>query len=164
MSISEVGLRPNVYLETSIIGHLASRLSRDLVTAGHQELTQEWWATRHRFDLYISELVVQEAVRGDAGEAGKRLAVLEGIPQLELNGACRHLARALLTQHAIPQHAVQDALHVAISAVHGMHYLLTWNCAHIANIERREAIEQSCRTSGYEPPAVCTPEQLMGVS
>lgn len=153
----------SVYIETTIVGHLTSRLSRDLVTAGHQELTHEWWENyRHRFDLYVSELVIQEAGAGNPNEAAKRLAALEGIPQLELNEACRYMAHELLTGYAIPKEAAEDALHVAVAAVHGLDYLLTWNCAHIANAERRQAIEEACRDRGFEPPAICTPEELMG--
>jgi hypothetical protein len=154
---------PSLYLETTVVGHLASRLSRDLVTAGHQELTQDWWENhRHEYDLYLSELVIQEAGAGDPDEAAKRLAVLGNIPQLELNEACRRLAREFLAENAIPKESGGDALHVAVSAVHGMNYLLTWNCAHIANAQRREAIEEVCRNAGYEPPVICTPEELIG--
>ncbi len=85
--------KPRVYIETSIVGHLASRLSRELVTAGHQQITHEWWDDhRQRYDLYISELVVQEAAGGDPNEAAKRLAALEGIPQAALTEECRSLA------------------------------------------------------------------------
>jgi predicted nucleic acid-binding protein len=152
-----------VYLETSIVGHLTSRLSRDLVTAGHQELTQEWWETeRRQFDLYISALVVDEAAGGQPDEAAKRLAALEGVRELDLNEECRRLARELLSRHAMPEEAATDALHVATAAVNGMNFLLTWNCAHMANAERRQAIEDTCRENGYEPPRICTPEELMG--
>lgn len=156
-------MKPAAYLETSIIGHFASRLSRDLLTAAHQQLTQQWWDTRRQeFDLYVSELVVREAAAGDPAEAQRRLACLEGISQLQLNDACRGLARELVEGHAIPQEAVEDAVHIAIAAVHGVDYLLTWNCAHIANAQRRDAIEQVCRNNGYEPPLICTPEELLG--
>jgi hypothetical protein len=40
-------------------------------------------------------------------------------------------------------------------------YLLTWNCTHIANAALRGQIESVCRTAGYEPPAICTPEELL---
>ena len=160
---SEAGAKFSAYIETTILGHLTARLSRDLVTAGHQQLTHEWWdGQRQEFDLYVSELVVQEAGAGDASEARKRLAAIEEIPQLELTEACRRLAGALLTAYAIPREYAEDALHVAVAAVHGMHYLLTWNCAHIANARRREAIEQVCRDAGHEPPVICTPEELIG--
>ena len=85
-----------------------------------------------------------------------------GSVQRELNDACRELARDLVNRHAIPQEAVEDAVHIAIAAVHGIDYLLTWNCAHIANAQRRDAIEQVCRDNGYEPPLICTPEELLG--
>ena len=156
-------MKPSAYLETSIIGYLASRLSRDLLTAAHQQLTQEWWDTRRQeFELYVSELVIQEVGTGDSNEARRRLTCLEGISQLELNDISRELARDLVDRHAIPPEAVEDALHIAVAAVHGVEYLLTWNYAHIANAQRREAIEQICRDNGYEPPLICTLAELMG--
>lgn len=156
-------MKPSVYIETSVVGYLTSRPSRDLVTAAHQRVTQQWWdARRQDFDLFVSESVAQEVGAGNAAEAKKRLEALEGIPQLELNEACRNLARELVAQHAIPSESVEDAVHIAAAAVHGVYYLLTWNCAHIANAQRRDAIERVCRENGYEPPVICTPEELMG--
>ena len=56
-----------VYLETTIPSYLAARPSRDLVTAAHQQLTLEWWQSRRSsFQLYASELVLQEVTLGDA--------------------------------------------------------------------------------------------------
>jgi hypothetical protein len=156
-------MKASVYIETSIVGYLTSRLSRELVTAAHQQLTQQWWESRRqRFDLYVSQLVVREAGAGDPNEARKRLGAIEDMSQLELNEDCRRLARDLVERHAIPREAAEDALHIAISAVHGMQYLLTWNCAHIGNAQRRDAIEEVCRDNGCEPPVICTPEELMG--
>jgi predicted nucleic acid-binding protein len=156
------GMKATAYLETTVVGYLCSRLSRDLITAAHQEVTQEWWDTRRQqLELFVSELVVREAGAGDPNAARKRLAALEGIPQLDLNENCRRLARDLLKAHVLPQEAAEDALHVAVAAVHGMRYLVTWNYAHIANAQRRAGIEEVCRDAGYEPPIICTPEELM---
>lgn len=52
-------------------------------------------------------------------------------------------------------------MHIAIAAVQGIDYLLTWNCTHIANAAIRTEIETVCRVAGYEPPVLCTPEELM---
>ena len=70
-------------------------------------------------------------------------------------------ATKLLLGAALPQKAKADALHIAVATVHGMDYLLTWNCAHIANAIMRPRIELICRTSGYEPPVICTPPELV---
>jgi len=156
-------VNPKAYIETTIVGHLTARLSRALVTAAHQQLTQEWWETRRaELDLFVCELVVREAGAGDPLEAQKRLDALGDLPLLELTDDCRRLARELLQHHAVPLEAAEDALHIAVSAVHGMDYLVTWNCAHIANARTREAIISVCRMQGYEPPIICTPEELMG--
>ena len=63
---------------------------------------------------------------------------------------------------ALPAQAAQDALHLAVACVHGMQYLLTWNCTHLANARLRSRIERVCRDAGYVPPIICTPEELEG--
>lgn len=72
------------------------------------------------------------------------------------------LASSLITEQALPVQAAQDALHLAIACVHGMEYLLTWNCTHLANARLRSRIERVCRDAGYVPPIICTPEELEG--
>jgi hypothetical protein len=152
-----------VYIETSVVSYLAARLSRDLITAAHQQVTQEWWQNRRaHFTLYASQLVVQEAGAGDAEIAQKRLVLLEELPLLDLTEACLDLGRLLVDEGPIPEKAALDALHIGVATIHGMDYLLTWNCKHIANAEMQTAVTAVCRSAGYEPPVICTPEELLG--
>ncbi|HEX6885016.1 MAG TPA: type II toxin-antitoxin system VapC family toxin [Planctomycetota bacterium] len=151
-----------VYLETSLIGYATSRPSRDLVVAGHQQVTREWFAVRAQaYELFISQLVVVEAAGGDVEAARERGAFLEGIPRLQVTDAAGTLAARLVASGAVPRQAGEDALHIAVATVHGVDFLLTWNCKHIANAAMRQAIERVCREAGYEPPVICTPEELM---
>lgn len=153
-------VKPRVYIETSVLSYLTSWPSRDLVKAAHQEVTIEWWAGRERFDLFVSEAVLGEISRGDPGAARLRLVAAEGLPALTATPEAQALAGALLRAAAMPAKAAIDAAHVAIATVHGMNFLLTWNCAHIANAVMRESIEEVCRRHGYRPPVICTPEEL----
>ncbi len=155
-------MKPTVYLETSVISYLASRLSRDLIVAGHQQISQDWWESRASWDLYISALVIAEARAGDPAIAERRLALLSGLSLLHLNESAISLAEQLLTHAALPAKAREDALHIAVAAVHGIDYILTWNCKHIANATKRPHIERLCEASGYRPPIICTPEELLG--
>jgi hypothetical protein len=156
-------MKLKVYIETSVISYLTARPSRDLITAAHQQLTTDWWEDRRTdFDLYVSQLVVREASAGDENAASRRLEIIESIPLLELNAEALALARALLEEGPLPAKASEDALHIAIATVHGMDFLLTWNCKHIANAEMRNLIEEVCRSKGYEPTITCTPEELLG--
>jgi hypothetical protein len=155
-------MSPRVYVETTIISYLAAWPSRDLVTAAHQQVTHQWWQTRRGgFELYVSEAVIEEASSGDPDAATRRLALLQGIPVLEQGPDAAGLARQLVASVPLPRRAAVDALHIAIAAVNGMDYLLTWNCAHPANAALRTGIDAICRSSGYLPPIICTPEELL---
>lgn len=155
-------MKPRVYLETTIPSYLTAWPSRDLVRAAHQHITREWWEKRReQFELFVSQVVVRECQAGDPTAAAERMVTLEGLPLLEQTEAATRLALALVEQVPLPDRAALDALHIALAAVHGMDYLLTWNCTHIANAAFREPIESVCRASGYEPPTICTPEELL---
>jgi hypothetical protein len=154
--------KPTVYLETSVVSYLTAWLSNDLVMAAHQQLTRTWWRDeRLGFDLYISDVVLREVRAGDPDAARDRLAVLKGVTILDPLPEALELARSLLKQNLVPTRAADDAFHIAISAVHGIDYLLTWNCKHIANAKTRSRIETECRNQGYKPTTLCTPEELM---
>ncbi len=153
-------MNPKVYIETSIPSYLTAWRSRDLVTAANQETTKEWWDHRDQFDLYISALVIQEAGAGDPNAAKKRLEQLDDIPELDITEEAENFAEALIQKVPLPEKSRIDALHIAIATLSGMDYLLTWNCAHIANAVLRPKTEAVCREFGYEPPTICTPQEL----
>jgi hypothetical protein len=156
--------KPKVYLETSFIGYLTGRLSGDLITAAHQKLTRSWWDDqRQKFALHISDFVLREVSAGDPAAAKERLGVLAGVAELETPFEAQAVAHALIDKRLVPTKAGVDALHVAVAAVSGMDYLLTWNCKHIANATTREGIAAVIRQLGYKPVVLCTPEELMGV-
>lgn len=152
-----------VYLETSIISYLTARPSRDLVAAARQQLTHEWWNRRRAtFEVYVSELVVAEASAGDVDAAERRVQIIKGLPLLSVTEEATALGRYLVQAVGLPSRAGADALHIALAACHGVDDLLTWNSAHIANAELRPRVEEACRARGYEPPILCTPDELMG--
>lgn len=156
-------MKPRVYVETTIVSYLVARPSRDVVLKAHQQLTHDWWTEeRPRYDLCVSPLVVREASAGDARMAGLRLSALHDVPLLEITSDATELARTLIERGSLPSKAEADALHIALAAVHGVEFLLTWNCKHIANARMRPRIETLCRAAGYSPPILCTPEELTG--
>ncbi len=154
-------MKSRVYLETSVVSYLTSLPSRDIVRAAHQQLTRDWWAAREQFELFTSQVVLDEAMRGDAGAAARRMSALQGVALLDVTDQAREIAARFLACGIMPAKAAVDALHVAIAVVHGMSYLLTWNCSHIANASIRGKIEAMCREADLQPPLICTPEELL---
>ena len=155
--------KPKVYLETSFVGYLTARMSGDLITAAHQKLTRQWWdEQRHNFTLHVSGFVLGEIGAGDPTAVQERMSMLVGVSLLKTPPEAERLAGALVEKRAIPAKATVDAFHVAVAAVSGMDYLLTWNCKHIANAAMRNEIAAVIRGLGYKPAVLCTPEELMG--
>jgi predicted nucleic acid-binding protein len=156
-------MKKKVYIETSIASYLTARPNRDLVIAARQEITHELWQVlQKQYEIYISALVIQEASRGDENAAKKRLSVLANIPVLEISPDAQALARVLIADNAIPSGYEEDALHIAIASTSGIDVLLTWNFSHINNAFTKTKIIKSVEHHGYEPPIICSPEELLG--
>ena len=144
-----MSMKPRLYLETTIPSYLVSKPSRDLVTAAHQQLTHQWWEARLAdFEVYISQFVLDEAGAGDSGMAAKRSELLIGFPVLDATPGALDLARALVERGAIPPRKATDAAHIAIATVHHMQFLMTWNCAHLANAEVLAQVQAICAVLG----------------
>lgn len=151
-----------MYIETTIVSYLTARPSRDVVVAGRQALTADWWAScRERYDVFVSALVVDEAGDGDAEAARARLTAIAGVPALNVDDESLALANLLVDAGPMPKEYPEDALHIAICAVNGIDYLVTWNCAHLANAVLRRQVERFLEKQGYACPGICTPEELM---
>ncbi|HEX7154499.1 MAG TPA: type II toxin-antitoxin system VapC family toxin [Thermoanaerobaculia bacterium] len=154
---------PRVYVETTIISYLVGRLNRrDVHVASNQVCTRQWWNERRQaFQLYASAIVLQEITAGKPEMAAARLQYLDGISFLDVDAAAEQLKDEILRKSGVPRKAEVDALHIAIAAVNGMDYLISWNCKHIVNAVTLPKVYAVCRHSGFEPPFVCTPAELM---
>ena len=152
----------SVYLETTIVSYLTAWRSPELSMAAKQQTTRQWWdERRHAFDLYISDAVLLEASGGDPDAAARRLELLDSIPVLSPPAEVDVIAQSLVTRLTLPDRALADAAHIAICVVHGIDFLLTWNCTHIANATYQPIINEVCDEYGYAMPVICTPDQLM---
>ena len=152
-----------IYIETTIPSYLTARPSRDIVQAARQQLTREWWdVERRNYDLCISQIVLDEVAAGDAEAAQRRMAVIDTLPLLDLTFEVDGLAETIMQSGLLPASASRDAVHIAVTAVHQVHFLLTWNCRHIANATIFRDLQHIIMSAGYDVPVICTPEELLG--
>ena len=157
-------MKPKLYLETTIASYLVARPSREPTIRARQLSTGDWWKKRLAdFEIYISDVVRLEAGAGDPVPAAKRMALIRTFPVLEATSEAKELTDALVGPGLLPAKAIRDAAHLGIAAANGMHFLLTWNFRHIANAEILQCVETVCEEHGFKCPAVCTPDELMGV-
>ena len=154
--------KPLVYLETSFISYLISRVSSNEIVARRQAATHRWWETeKEKYTPVVSEVVWAEALDGDAEQVARRTELIKPFLSLLVTPEAQILADALLSAHAIPPNSTTDALHVAIAAVSKVSLLLTWNCRHIANSETLPKTIVTIERAGYACPAIATPAQRL---
>lgn len=156
-------MKQTVYVETSVLSYLAARSSRNKIVSAHQTVTKEWWKTESgKYELYVSEIVLREAGKGDAHAARKRLEYAAVCDILPMRDEVLHVAENFLKQSSLPKKAAEDALHIAVATVHHVDYLLRWNCTHIANAAIQKELSKIAIRSGHELPILCTPLELFG--
>ena len=152
----------SVYIESSVISYITARPSRDVVTSARQAITIEWWETyKDSFEVFISELVLEEIGSGDLQASSNRLAIVDNIPVLVATENAMALAKALISENAIPASSTEDALLISIAAAQDIDFLLTWNFKHINNANTRDKITQVIQCFGFHSPVLCSPEELI---
>jgi hypothetical protein len=152
-----------VFIETTIVSYLVANRSRDLVLAAHQETTEGWWTNhRSRYHCITSAEVLREASLGDAAMSQRRLEALAGLPVLAMDQVTSDLARDLIRRDLLPREALSDAHHVSVATVHGVDYLLTWNCRHLANPHLMKRLRAYMADRQLILPEICTPLELGG--
>ncbi len=151
-----------VYIETSIVSYLRQRPSAQVVMAARQLLTHEWWNNeRSKYELVVSQYVIDEASAGEPTLAAERLESLDGIPLLPLESEIAQIADEIMNRAILPPKARTDALHIAIVAHQRIQYLLTWNCRHIANATILPRIHKLLNDLSIPIPIICTPEEMI---
>jgi len=154
--------KPLVYLETSFVSYLVSRVSSKEDVARKQAATHRWWEEESaKYSPVVSEAVWNEALDGDESQVSLRTEFMRPFPSLAITPEAERLANELLLAHAIPPNSTTDALHVALATVYGARLLLTWNCRHIANSETLPKTVSVIQQSGYQCPAIATPAQRL---
>jgi hypothetical protein len=137
-----------IYFETSFFGYLTSRPSRDVMKAARQQASLELWDLRRQvFTPLISDLVLQEATRGDPQAAGFRLGECAQADVLPITPAAQMFGQMLINANAVPATEPEDALHLAIATLARVDYIVTWNFAHMvgpsAKFKLSKHIEQA---------------------
>jgi hypothetical protein len=155
--------QPKLYLESSVISVLVARHSRDPIMADMQELTNYWWNTRRRdYDLFVSKYVIEEISNGDPEVATSRVRIAAEAGLLDVSKTTRRFARKLCRVLSLPRRAKIDAFRLAIAIEGGMDFLLTWNCAHIANPVHQPRIREMAKRKRLKMPVICSPRDFLG--
>ena len=153
-------IKRSLYLDTTIPSYYYDQ-RKELGIRYRRNVTRDWWANeKDSFDLYISELVLVELQRGDYPQKEKVIHLLKGISTLPIVSEIEDIVREYLKNYLMPKTDMGDAFHLAYASFYKMDYLLTWNCNHLANVNKKEHIEGINRKLKLFIPDIITPLQL----
>jgi hypothetical protein len=158
--------KPTLYLETSFINYLADPLKRNPRIRRDQLSSRTWWRTQRRsYQLQTSDLSYRESCLDypNARLVRLRLRCFAGLKLLRCAPATlQSLADALRQPSGpMPSDALLDSQHVALAAISGCRYFLTWNQKHIANPFTFGIVDNIIQAYGYQTPIIATPEQFL---
>ena len=155
-------MKPTLYLDSSVPSYWLPPERDDVIVQGRHLLTRKWWTEeRSRFDVFVSQIVLDELAGGKRERAAERLALVKDFLVLDVDDEVERTARYYAQNMAMPSRNLRDAFHLAIASVHEIQYLLTWNYAHLANASKRTHIETLNRRLHLPSPVICSPEELM---
>ena len=103
------------------------------------------------YDIYFSEIVLQEFARSRPEKAQQLVNLVEKYEPNELDASVDavELAKRYIRDGVIPEKKFEDAMHAAIATVNQMDALVSWNLEHLANFNKMERINAVNMSEGY---------------
>ena len=153
-------MKPRVYVETTIPSFYYEQRPEASMVA-RRDWTREWWdAYRMNYDPVSSIAVIEELQEGEHPAKHDALALLASLELLVINDTIIEIVDTYIEHRIMPRDPRGDALHLAIASYHRCQFLLTWNCAHLANANKIEHIRHINNMLGLYVPALVTPMEL----
>lgn len=123
--------------------------------------TRDWWRyERENFSVWVSAASEDELAAGKFRRQAECLRFVRRLPYLPINGKARRFAATLVERRVVPSEKPGDALQMAVSAVHDIDYLLSWNYAHLVNPVAQLRLERVCREFAIRAPLLVSPESI----
>ena len=153
-------MKQTVYIETTVPSFYFEVRTEPAMVA-RRESTRRWWNEEaHRYDLFISPLVLAELRGGDYPGKGDAPALVADLPLLEVVPRIDDIASTYMRRRLMPRGDTGDAYHLAIASYYAVNFLLTWNCRHLANANKTEHLRKVNEELELFVPTVTTPDLL----
>ena len=147
-----------IYLDTTIFNFVFADDSPK-----ERDLTRKFFNQIHQYEVFISDIVVEEILNCPAPKREKMLNLFEhhGIEELALDEDARQLAIKYIKEGIIPLKYQDDALHIAIASVNHMDVLLSWNFSHIVKLKTKREVIGVNMLLGYGPIEIYSPLEVV---
>jgi len=156
--------RPTVYLDTNILSQLHYR-GGDSLNLVRQAKTHDWWEYERRFySLVTSGRTEDELARGKYRGQPAALAAVRRLTFLRETTEVKGCAAVYLEIKLVPATKIGDAIQLAFATIHRIDYLLTWNHAHLANLDVQRKLDEINRRRSWRTPRLVSPDTIPWVT
>lgn len=147
-----------VYLDVTIPSYLFDERA---TIREYIDVTKRWWSEESpRYKLCVSDETIAELSEGDYPRKAEVLACVSQLQILAPVPDVIEIARVYLNNHVMPRTLKGDALHLAYASFYKCDFLLTWNCNHLANANKRQHIRIVNARLNLPAPEITTPLEL----
>ena len=112
------------------------------------------------YDVFISDSVLQELNVGNYPQKREIIEFVSTIPLLPIVNGLEQIIEFYIDNYVMPKTLIGDAVHLAYASYYDIEYLLTWNCNHLANANKRKHIRIINGRLGLSTPQIITPLEL----
>ena len=152
--------KPTAYVETSVFSYYFK--TDDLSVRTEYEATVQWWTKlKPQFKIFTSVWTIDELIEGHFSHQEDMIALAQSIPLLATVEEIDDIVDVYLRHLVMPSNDPADAFHLAYASYYKMDFLLTWNCAHIANPRKFQHIRIINAKMGLSTPDLITPYEVV---
>jgi predicted nucleic acid-binding protein len=148
-------LKTKIYLDTTVISAFF-----DTRTPERMSLTKQFWEKIDYYDVYISELVIDEIKQASQPLQSEMMDIIKAFEILSITDNAKFLADIYIKNEIFPEKYIDDALHTALASVNHIGILLGWNFAHLVKIKTRRMVALINTMNNYNPIEIITPPEL----
>lgn len=154
--------KPRVYLDSTFPSVFCDqRVSLSYEIA----ITRRWWHEESgNYEIWISPATMAELEDGNHPHKAEILKFVDALNLLPPDPAVDALAQVYIENQVMPRKHLGDAWHLAYATYHKFDFLLTWNCNHLANANKRRHLETVNNRTGFVTPQIVTPLELFSES
>ncbi|KKK45695.1 hypothetical protein LCGC14_0887520 [marine sediment metagenome] len=145
-----------IFLDTSVYSALFDE--RDL---NRQKQTQDFWKDIEEYKLYYSDINIEEinAITDEKLKEKLKALLLKG-QKIEISEEVSNLTNKYIKESLIPEKYENDALLVALTSVHSLDILVSWNFKHLVKRKTRIGVNLINLKEGYKSIEILAPPEL----
>lgn len=148
------------YIDTSVIGALFDTEDKNRIRTTQKLL--DILREREKYEPFISNVLLEEIEEAPLNlKKGLKKVIDEMAFDIILeNEESVELVKAYMDEKILNEKNRDDARHVALSVVNNIDFMVSWNCKHLSNIEKKRGFNAINLKMGYREIDIITPLEV----